>query len=94
MTAKARQGRDKHLSRSKRKRGRRAPAAIAPQPPAVSRSGEPVAVEEAVVDMGQPVTQTRAAVGRQVNIMPELRRVAIFGSVALAVLVVLALVFS
>ncbi len=92
MSAKARHG--KHLSRSKRKKGRH-PAAVAPQPPAVSRSSEPVALsQEAALETSRPVTQPRPVAGRPANIMTELRRAAILGGIALALLVVLALVLA
>jgi len=92
MSAKARHG--KHLSRSKRKKGRH-PAVTVPQPPAVSRSSEPVALsQEAALETSRPVTQPRPVAGRPANIMTELRRAAILGGIALALLVVLALVLA
>lgn len=90
MSKRRHKGRE--LSRSKRKKeGRR--QVVTPQgPPVASTAPQPVAPVAAVpLETAPPVTRPAPAGGGAASLMAELKRVGLFGLIALAVLVVLAL---
>ena len=96
MTAKRRR-KGRELSRSKRKKeGRRQVAT--PQAPPVANAipqtvtPQPVAPVAAVpLEAAPPVTRPAPVAGGAASLMAELKRVGLFGLIALAILVVLAL---
>ena len=94
MAAKRRH-KGRELSRSKRKKeGRR--QLVTPQgTPVESVAPQPVAPEAAVpLEAAPPVTRPAPGGGGATSLMAELKRVGLFGLIALAILVVLALILG
>lgn len=82
----------RELSRSKRKKEGRRQMAVPQAPPVASAAPPPVAPVAAVpLEAAPPVTRPAPVGGGAASLMAELKRVGLFGLIALAILVVLAL---
>ena len=93
MPGKSRHGRGKHLSRGKKRKGRRSPLAIAAQQQVATQTYKPVSQPEvSAPSAGVPTPAPTTA--RYPYITTELRRIGILGGIMLAILVGLALVLS
>ncbi len=91
MAAKRRH-KGRELSRSKRKKEGRRQVATPQAPPVASVTPQPVAPVAAVpLEAAPPVTHPAPVAGGATSLMAELRRAGLFGLIALAILVVLAL---
>ena len=94
MPGKSRHGRRK-LSRSKRKKGGHGVSAISTQQRVVAQTSKPAPRPEASApSASMPTTMATPIVPRYPYIATELRRIGILAGVMLAILVILALVFS
>ena len=91
MTAKRRR-KGRELSRSKRKKEGRRQLGTPQGPPVASVTPQPVApVATVPLETAPPITRPAPAAGGAASLMAELKRVGLFGLIALAILVVLAL---
>lgn len=91
MAAKRRH-KGRELSRSKRKKEGRRQLTTPQAPPVASVTPQPVAPAAAVpLEAAPSVTQPAPGGGGAASLMAELKRVGLFGLIALAILVVLAL---
>ena len=83
----------RHLSRSKKGKGRRRPSAIVAQGQAVAQSYEPVSHPKvSTPSVSVPTRMATLSTARYPYIVTELRRIGILAGIMLAILVVLALV--
>ena len=93
MPGKSWQSRRKHSTRSKRKKGRRSPAATVVQPEAIAPAYEAVAPPKvAAPSASVPTPKVTPITVRYPYIGNELRRIGILAGIMLVILVVLALV--
>lgn len=94
MTARRRR-KGRELSRSKRKKEGRRQLATPQGPPVASVTPQPVVPAAAVpLETAPPVTRPAPGGGGAASLMAELKRVGLFGLIALAILVVLALILG
>ncbi len=94
MTAKRRR-KGRELSRSKRKKEGRRQVATPQASPVASVAPQPVAPVAAVpLEAAPPVTRPAPVAGGAASLMAELKRVGLFGLIALAILVVLAFILG
>ena len=96
MAAKRRRGMGKHAARHKKKKGQRRPeTAAAPSPVVVGQAaGTAAPPRPAVPQVTEAAPRPAAVAGISLNIVAELKRVAVLGGIILAILVVLALVLG
>ena len=94
MSGKSRHSRGKHSIHGKRKKGKLRPQVIVAQPQAVTQAEEAVSPPEAPVSSTRTSTPVAPIAVRYPYILTELRRIGILAGIMLAILIVLALVYS
>ena len=95
MPSKSRHGKGKHLSRSKKGKGKQRFSATVTQQQPVTKTPKPVAPPKVVTPSASAPTPTSVLTPvRHPYILTELRRIGILAGVMLAILVVLVLVLS